>query len=314
MSLLGLSMLLSSCSASLYEIAIDIRQPAVSPIDMEEKSIAIYVAPYEQEKTIYRDSLVRVVFASGIASGLEKALDLSEGAVYVYNHYPPKDSEITMDYIQSLSRQADSDVVILVDSVDVSDFSLLENVVMGASREIQYMYASFTSKISVYDGITAKVIAQVDQKDTIYWELLTKSDLNIVSSREGTERVINMLSPMVGNDIAARFFPSWVTEYRYLFIYDLPLWIRADSHAEVFEWDEAISIWVNEVNSKNKYKSACAAINIAVGCEMTGRPELALEWLESAEKIYNSQKLGLNNYKLRLKYEIEKRQKEQAIN
>ena len=124
-----------------------------------------------------------------------------------------------------------------------------------------------------------------------------------------------MVAPRVGTDIAARFFPSWVTEYRYLYVYDYSLlWKIAYEHAQAFEWDEAIGIWLTEADSKNKYRAACAAVNIAVGCEMTGRPDLALEWLATAEKIYDPQKLGLNNYKLRLKQEIEKREKERATN
>ena len=302
-------MLTVSCSLSLYELAIDIREPAVIPVDFEDKSVAIYIASDEEGNA--SDSLIKVNFASGIASGLESDLKLSEDAVYIYNHYPEKDFVVSMEYIQSLSRQADSDIVILVDSVSVSDFLRLENVVMGSNHEMQYMYASFNSKISMYDGITAEAIAEINQKDTVYWEVLTKSDLTSASS---IGRVINMVAPRVGRDVAARFFPSWVTEYRYLFVFDSSLWKTAYDHAQLFEWDKAIGIWLIELKNNNKYKVACAAVNIAVGCEMTGRPDLALEWLATAEKIYDPQKLGLNNYKLRLKQEIEKREKERATN
>jgi len=309
LSLLAILILATSCSPLLYEMAVDIREPAAFPVNLEEKSVAIYIASSEQGS--YSDSLLKVNFASGIASGLESKLGLSEEAVYIYNHYPSEDSVVTMEYIQSLSRQADSDIVILIDRVSVSDFSRVENLAMGSNRDIQYMYASFSSKISIYDGVTATIVAKVDQKDTVYWELLTKSDLNITSSKEGVEKVINMVAPRVGRDIAARFFPSWVTEHRHLFVFSGdPLWERAYSNALAFDWDKAIGAWLRETDNTNKYRAACAAINIAVGCEMTGRPELALEWLVSAEMMYNRHKLGLNDYKLRLKREIEKREKE----
>ena len=306
------SILVSSCSPIIYDIAVDIRRPAETAVNMEEKSIAIYVDPYERENSTVRDSILNVSFASGIASRLEEYLALSEEAVYIYNHYPSRDSLPSMEYIQSLSRQADSDIVILVDSVSISDFSLLENVALTASHDVQYMYALFESKISVYDGVTAETIAKVNQKDTVYWELLSRTDLRIASSPEGITRVISLVAPKVGADVASRFFPKWVTEYRYLYIYGGASWNRAYNYAQAFEWDKAIEIWLAEVGRDDKYRAACAAVNIAVGCEMTDRPELALEWLESAEKLHDPQRLGLSSYKLRLTQEIEKRKKEQA--
>jgi hypothetical protein len=302
--LLLFPMLVISCSPTLFEMAVDVRRSAVFPINLEEKSITIYMTPYEEENTTVNDSLLKTAFASGVAMGLETELNLSNEAVYIYNHYPPENLAVDMEYIQSLARLADSDIVILIDSIYVSDFTRLENIVMGQNQEVQYLYASFNSKVSVYDGITAEVVAKVDQKDTVYWEVLTKSDLNTASSKEGVEKIVNMVAPRVGRDIAGRFFPSWVTEHRRLFVYGNPMWVKAYNYAQVFEWDKAIGIWLPEVDNKNGYRAACAAINIAVGCEMRGDPELALEWLLTAESLYDPQKLGLNSYKQRLRQEI----------
>ena len=36
--------------------------------------------------------------------------------------------------------------------------------------------------------------------------------------------------------------------------------------------------------SKNPEKRACAAYNIALGCFMSGLPDLALEWLDRSDK------------------------------
>jgi len=312
--LLLFSILVISCSPVLSELAVDVRKPAAFPINMDEKSIAVYITPYDQENTIVNDSLLKVSFASGVALGLESELNLGEEAVYVYNHYPTENSAVDMEYIQSLSRLADSDIVILIDSINVSDFSRLENYAMGQNHEVQYLYASFNSKLRVYDGVTAEVVATIDQKDTVYWEILTKSDLNVISSKDGVERIVSIVALRVGRDIVDNFFPSWVTEHRYLFVYyGNGLWLKAYNHAKAFEWDKAIWMWMTEVDGKKGYRAACAAINIAVGCELTGRPELALEWLISAEKLYDPEKLGLDSYKLRLRQEIEKGEKDQSV-
>ena len=308
--MLGIVLLLTSCSPSLYDIAVDIRQPAVTPInDIENKSIAIYIAAEELDSVNSKDSLLWMNFASGLASGFEEHLELSEGAVYIYTHYPDSDQIYTMDYIQSLSRQADSDLVIVVDSLVVSDFALMENLATGASHSLQYMHAQFRNKISVYDGITAEKVTSISQKDTVYWQILANSKQDIDIRSSGVSAAVGGVSSKIGEHIVSLFVPYWVTEHRYLFVYGTSSWRVAFNHAVAFNWDRAIDIWSTELNHKNRYRAACAAVNIAVGCEMTGRPEFALEWLETAEKMCGPGRLSLDSYKLRLRQEIEKGKK-----
>ena len=298
----------ASCSPSLYELAVDVRQPAsVSIANIEDKSIAVYVTA-EENSAVDDNASLPIRFASGLAAGLEKNLGLDEGAVYVYNHYPENGaSPYAMDYIQSLSRQADSDMLILVENVQVSDFTLIDNVAVTA-QSVQYMHALFEGNFSVYDGTTAELIAQKNIKDTVYWELLSNNSTTRSSRTGGVEVAVNSITSRIGDDVADIFFAKWKRESRYLYVYN-SLWRSAFNYARAFEWDRAIAVWSAELTQKGGYKAACAAINIAVGCEMTGRADLALEWLNTAERMYNAEELGLESYKLRLRQTIEKGKK-----
>ena len=306
--LLNAVILTASCSPSLYELAVDVRQPAsVSIANIEDKSIAVYVAA-EETSAEEDDASLPIRFASGLAAGFEKNLGLEEGAVYVYNHYPERGaSPYVMDYIQSLSRQADSDMLILVENVQVSDFTLMDNIA-ATSQSVQYMHALFESNFSVYDGITAEQITQKTIKDTVYLEVLSNNSTTRSSRTGGVEVAVNAIASRIGGDVADIFFTGWKRESRYLYVYN-SLWRSAFNYARAFEWDRAIAVWTAELTRNGGYKAACAAINIAVGCEMTGRADLALEWLNAAEKMYDAQELGLESYKLRLRQTIEKGKK-----
>ena len=61
-------------------------------------------------------------------------------------------------------------------------------------------------------------------------------------------------------------------------------WNDAASHAYSFEWDKAIEKWLTLVGSKSAEKRACAAYDIALGCFMSGQPDLAIEWLDRSDK------------------------------
>ena len=321
--LLCMCIILVSCSPAFNSIVIDIRQPAVNPIDFENKSIALFISVNGIGIESQLDYIQKFYLASGIAAKIEEELKLSTGAVYIYSHYPARDSlfstDYSFEYIQSLSMQADSDIVMLIDSINISDSETVKsdpffesNSPNNDSYRWKQNRSLLTSKIGVYDGITTDIIAQLNYRDSVYWDIVGKDMLLNASSAEQylTPDALKVIMDEVGRDIGDRFFAQWMPEYRYLFVYNNSAWRKAFRYAEAFEWDKAIDIWATELGHEDRYRAACAAINIITGCEMTDRPELALEWLEAAEQIYDPEKLGLQNYRLRLKQEIEKKREE----
>ena len=89
-----------------------------------------------------------------------------------------------------------------------------------------------------------------------------------------------------GSQAASSFLSSWVQETFFVVYYDgaEKAWDSAAGHAYSFEWDKAIEDWMTLVNHRNAEKRACAAYNIALGCFMSGLPDLALEWLDRSDK------------------------------
>ena len=298
-----------SCSPLLRSIAIETREPAAFVIDsIENKSIALYISVDGIGVERMLDSLLAVNFASGMANRIEEELGLSEGGVYVFCHYPPKDTSLNMEYIQSLSRQAESDMIILIDSMSVSGFSVIGSEPMHGDYRLTTSKALLNNEINVYDGITSDLIYDINYRDTVFWESISSIDYSNLSAIQKSQAISGSVIFNFGREIASLFFDKWTTEYRDLYVSPIATWDRAFRYAEEFEWEKAIEIWESELSHKNKYRVACAAINIALGCEMTGKPELALEWLKIAERsYYNPKRLGLDEFKRRLEREIEKK-------
>ena len=312
--------LLVSCSPALNGILIDTREPALNPIDFENRSIALYIAIEGVDVDSQTDYIRDFHFASGIASKLEEELELSEGAVYIYNYYPPRDSIIDTEYIKSLYRQADSDIVMLIDSVSISDSEVINSryFIDGGDYGNNDKMKSYANKsllknrINVYYGATADIISQINYRDTIFWSVISK-DVSFNASpieRNLTVSALGVIMNEAGRDIAGRFFDQWIPEYRYFIVYRNSVWRKAFRYAEAFEWDKAIEVWTAELGDNDRYKAACAAINISIGCEMMDQPELAIEWLDAAEQIYDiKKKYNLTRYRARLEYSIEEKKK-----
>ena len=55
--------------------------------------------------------------------------------------------------------------------------------------------------------------------------------------------------------------------------------------ADELKWDEAIDLWMDLARLKNPTQSSCARYNIALGCYMLEQYDLALEWLDSSDKV-----------------------------
>lgn len=301
----------TSCApvAQLFEV--EARVPAEYKVNLDNKSIAIFTTLREstpQEGTLLNnDSLSMVYMARGLASGLEKNLDLEDGDVFVFNHKPDSNTVIDADYIRELSFLSNSDIVMVVDTLKMSFPKLLEGLAGGVTAGFRsnYIFALLTSVINVYDGITAQSVAKISQTDTVYWEILSRADANQSAVLSRVRESISKVNQSIGEEISARFFPSWGRQERSLFVYPGAKWSAAFTNAINFKWKEAMDIWLEESKTKDPVKAAAASYNIAVACEMTDRHELALEWLDLSLKSYTLP--GVSNYKQYLLNRVEKK-------
>lgn len=77
---------------------------------------------------------------------------------------------------------------------------------------------------------------------------------------------------------------EWKREQYSLYYFESDEWYTALEKAEAFDWKAAMNIWMEQMNSKNVLKRGASAYNLATACYMLGEYELALEWLNQADK------------------------------
>jgi len=303
--------ILSSCGPVVQFFNIEERVPPLYPVNFENRSISVYVSvssEVPQENLLFKnDSAQMSNLATGIASSLEKNLILDNGAVYVFNHYPDKGFKYNMEYIQSLSTASNSDILVIVDTLLVGKTQIVNDLKSPVNQAYRsnYVFAPIRTVINIFDGITADRVGRIDQKDTIYWEILSRSDARDHAIKFKAVESMLKVAGTLGEDIVTTMFPEWKTVRKSLYIYPVSSWQKAFDYSVEFRWREAMEIWLEETSHMDAIRAASAAYNIAVACELTDRLELAIEWIDVSIKKFNLQ--GASRYKQSLIEKLEKR-------
>lgn len=293
--LIGVFML-TSCGPAVRLFDVDVRVPAKHPLELAQKNIAVF-----SKIDAGNDSLLMVNLASAFSAAIEKELSYKEGSIPAYNIHSDSSDIWDIGYIQSLSQKTNSDVLMIINKLEINrpEVYKSDRIPSAENYLASYIMIPFRSMIDVYDGISADKLTSVSQTDTLLLEVLSRNELRETAITPKIYKSILASTKDIGKNISDNFFDQWKSVQRYLYVYDNVKWQNAYDLSRDFKWTEAMAIWLEDTGSSDKLKSACAAFNLAVACEMTSRRDLALEWLEYSKSCYPLQ--GIDNYKSILK-------------
>lgn len=245
----------SSCGPSAYTMNMDTRYPSASGIDFAGKSISVVFLDNG------KDSLFNVTVADLLASRMEEDYFGGESGIGIYR-LPQVSGGVysSRDTLSSLIMELDTDVVILLDSPASRD---------GGDGSDEVVVA----RAYVYDSMGADSVKVVQGR--------------LLSSETDVEGA-SVLADALGEYYAG----TWRTESFTLLYYDMGRrWLQALEYALNMEWDKAIDKWLELTDTDDNTVRACAEYNLALGCLVSGQPELAQEWLDLSDrdgKVYLS--------------------------
>jgi hypothetical protein len=262
---------------------VDVKVPAKHQLDLAQKRVAVFSTLNQKN-----DSLIMVNLSGGLASKLEKGLELVESTIPVYNIRTDSNTIFDRGYIFSLAQQSNSEVIIIVEGLKVgkAEKVKLTSLQKETSYNASYFFVPLISNLTVYDGITAEKMATISQTDTVYWEIYSRNELRESLFLPKVYGSLVSASKEVGENLAKNFVDQWETVQKYIYVYNKEKWLKAYDYTLDFKWEEAMKIWLKEVESGDKLSSACAAFNLSVACEINGKEELAAEWVKYVKSCY----------------------------
>lgn len=249
--------LLVACAPQAYVLNLEMRTPSSSGLDLDGKSMAVVYL----ENGSYRDSLFSNCFADGLAQGLEAEYFEGNRSVEIYSAYQGAGENYTCkDSLQNLVMRLNKDVVFVVDQPMFGEET-------GEKVDCK-------TAVYVYDSM--------NRKDEVKRASVTRS----VTSSEEEGSMLGSDAQLLGLGTAKPFLNSWTKESHSVIYFDgfNDSWGNALWLASEMRWEEAREIWMELAQSKDYLQAACAQYDTALACYMMREYELALEWLDLADK------------------------------
>src|SRR5574344_165246 len=281
-----------ACAPIPYYIGVDVKNESKYSIDINDRNIAVVTVNEHGD----RDSALVCEIGMGISEKIESDKNLSQGTIPVYSAVSPFTWIHEAGELDLIAVQTSSDLIIAVDSLKVGEYTIENNDGKSFHDGSFYYTTNVTLPVkfhfSVYDVKSLSFVKKEFVDDSLLWTMLSEEITNVVNATAKANSTLPRLFKGIGNDFAARFSGQWERQDRMIVSFDNSQWNQAYNLAENFKWDEAMNIWLTLVDSSNPIKSSCAAYNLAVACEMQEMYDVALKWLDYAEKTYSFREIA----------------------
>jgi hypothetical protein len=117
-----------------------------------------------------------------------------------------------------------------------------------------------------------------NQMDTLFYDHEQLSSY-VRNKDKILNHLVNNSSIFLGNSFGAKMIPSWISAERMYYKSKNPEMLTAEKFAINQDWLKAAEIWNKQTKNKNKRIAAKACYNMALACEMEGKPDVAIGWL-----------------------------------
>ncbi|MBR3303396.1 MAG: hypothetical protein IKI67_04345 [Bacteroidales bacterium] len=259
-------------------------------LDPEGREVSVFaVSPKEAQ-----DSALISAAAKGLATKYETSQVLEPESVAIYSipqsEFPGfvNSKGRQPEYYESLMMGSASQLLIFLSNLQFSH--------LGVKGE-RYMTIPYTVKMDVYDAIKDSLLLSKQFRDTLHAAFLTGSNTSQKTIYDAAMKSLPDFATKIGEVAANELSTKWETEEWMLIYAPNGAWEKGVRYAENFNWEEAVQTWLPLAESQDAKEASYAAFNIAVGCQMLGETDLALEWIRYArEKADFSEYTALEKY------------------
>ncbi len=153
-----------------------------------------------------------------------------------------------------------------------------------ASQDLKY-----NAFFRIYRPGTKNPVKEFELVDTIYWESADYTQQRLFAKLPTIKQALINAGIKIALDIDSRISPTWISEKRGYFLFDL----KNDLGRQLMNENrtaEAKAFWLEKAQSTNNKTRARAEYNLALASELDGNIDQAIEWgLKSFYSHYQHQ-------------------------
>ena len=285
-------MMLVGCAPSARYFNVDVKNGEYVDLPLEGKKVAVFSITTQSKADSIRCGKV----ALGVAEKIEEDRGMLSGEIPVYSvpkiefrgfpsGFNNEIKSVDTTYLNSLMLNSGAQVLLFVDNLRFGQYSVKRGVTSNEYDNANVVIPYFVD-FNAYDSFADSLLLKIEMKDSVYMQLVSGSamDGNVGGVIAG---YLPEIAKKIGAKLGSYLSVQWETQERMLITFEGDSsWESAVLMAQDFKWQDAINAWMKLAESDNVKKSAYAAYNIAVGCEMLEQFDLARQWLEFSLKKF----------------------------
>lgn len=305
---------LSSCvtTYNMSSIQVELLKPALFAMPDDIDTIAIFKRDYYQSDTI-RFSYFDVDKNKVISDKNIHYCDLSNKCTAALAEYIDGEGYFSkvvnysdsMNHIFSkadslisypeLHKKIGSDIFVFLDRFQLED-ELTNNIGGYFKPLIVDLFPEF-KRSSKIESVKANLLWTITFKgDSAFYLIRQPDDLHygnsitpeLFGNHQNHLLLLQNISAYMGKDFASRIIPSWLKVERTYYKSNNVDMLKAEEYFLKGEWLKAAEIYNRETKNKNRNIAAKARYNMALVCEMEGKPDAAIDWLVLSYSAYKN--------------------------
>ena len=153
------------------------------------------------------------------------------------------------------------------------------------------MQVAYEALFRIYEKEKGAVVFRKVLRDTILWEASNRTTSGLFHNFTPVKDALSETGIAIALDFSSEISPSWRSENRKYFAEGNEILKQAAAFVASNQWDTAINLWKGLAAGTNKKSvKSKAEFNLAVGYEITGDIDSAIDWgLKSFETMYRVQ-------------------------
>ena len=328
----------SSCLTS--NVVVNIQRPADITVSQDIQNVVIANRSRPSKENLTGNIVEGIISGEGIGTDRRGAESCIDGLINMLGNserFILKNTDgielkgtgtasfpipLEWDIVQSLCDPYDADALIVLATFDSDSRSYVGNPVtrtrkkkgvkVKTLRYPAYREITIESGWRIYDLKNKKIIDEnkfTEHKEFSAWANSPKAALMSLLSQGSAIRESGVFA---GKQYGFRISPIWIKARRTYFKGkhdDLKL---AKQYVEKGDWDSAITIWKDLVNSTDEKIARRSAYNMAIASEIKGGLDAAIEWAKKAKNL--GEKKAYNYINVLNRRKIDKEKLKQQLN
>ncbi len=186
---------------------------------------------------------------------------------------------------EDLFEKTESDVCVFLDFLHLN--TTYKDIHNSKSFPDSYFGFPFIAKASLLWTISFKtdsLVYSYIHKDTLFYDQEQIAALG-KNKKDILGQLCNNSSKFLGRSFGSRMIPSWLPVERLYYRSKNLEMMKAEKFALDQDWLKAAEIWNQQTKNKNYRIAAKASFNMALACEMEGKPDVAITWLVKSYSV-----------------------------